>query len=261
MGSVPGRGLNDSGALGVTRIVRGGALHHSLAQSTTQHAHYAWKIHVGLDAPVWLESANAKVSAAAGAHAVIAPPGVVHSTGASGWSCAIFLAPGSHGTAWRATSGVVVPSGAAALRLVDACRRFEPGARGHTADFIAEIGRLAFEPALASERAIDARVEQALACLAVDPGVALPVLALESGLSLDRLSRLVTRDTGMRLRQHALWSRLLRLLSSNARHESIARAAFDAGFADHAHLTRTFRGFFGRAPSQFSEPPDALERW
>jgi len=78
---------------------------------------------------------------------------------------------------------------------------------------------------------------------------------------LDRLSRLITLNTGLRLRQHVLWNRLLCVLSSNAAYSNISVAAFGGGFADHAHLTRTFRAFLGRVPSEFRAPPDALERW
>jgi transcriptional regulator GlxA family with amidase domain len=91
--------------------------------------------------------------------------------------------------------------------------------------------------------------------------VALPELARSAGLSLDRLSRLVTRGTGMRLRRLALWSRLLHLLSTNGAHGSVASAAYAAGFADHAHLTRTYRRLLGRAPSEFRAPPDVLQHW
>ncbi|MET0412435.1 MAG: hypothetical protein ABW217_14130, partial [Polyangiaceae bacterium] len=81
-------GLNDPVASGAARMVRGGVLHHSCQQSTSQHAHYAWKIHVGIDAPVWLECASGGVPVGAGARVVVVPPGVAHSTGAAGWSCA-----------------------------------------------------------------------------------------------------------------------------------------------------------------------------
>jgi AraC-like DNA-binding protein len=260
MSSAAPTGLNVSGDEGVTRIVRGGAIHVSRGQQTSRHAQYAWKLHVGIDAPVWLKSSGCSIPVEAGARVVLAPPGLWHSTGAVGESYAVFIAPGSRATPWRATSEAFEFAGAAAERIVSACQRFDADARESTTDFIAELAGLAFEPR-AQCQSIDARVEGALRRLAMDPDVPLPRLAAELGLSLDRLSRLVTQSTGMRLRQHALFCRLLRLLSANSQPMNLAAAAFDAGFSDHAHMTRSFRSFFGRAPSEFRSPPDAIEPW
>ncbi len=86
--------------------------------------------------------------------------------------------------------------------------------------------------------------------LLIPPGV-----ERAAGLSVERLSRLVSQGTGMRLRSVALWSRLLHLLSNDSAVQgNIASAAYAAGFADHAHLTRTYRRMLGRAPSEFRGP-------
>jgi len=252
--------LNDSGEAGVTRIIRGGAIHYSCGQRTTYHSNYAWKIHVGVDAPVWLTDSSGSVDATAGARVVVSPPGVAHSTGAVGLSCAIFVAPGQRSTPWRASSGAFILGGVAAKRIVDACQRFEPAARADTADFVAEVTGMAAK-SFGVPHSADARVEKALSRLGDDPNTPLSELAKQVGLSLDRLSRLITLNTGLRLRQHVLWNRLLCVLSSNAAYSNISVAAFGGGFADHAHLTRTFRAFLGRVPSEFRVPPDAIEHW
>lgn len=150
--------------------------------------------------------------------------------------------------------------GELAQRLVDCCKELETQPRTGTADFVTEVRQVATE-VFAGPSSVDARAEQALQRLRLEPGAALASLAHEMGISLDRLSRLVTSGTGMPLRRHALWCRLLGLLSSNARYASITAAAADAGFADHAHMTRTYRSFLGRAPSEFRAPPDAIEPW
>jgi hypothetical protein len=137
--------LNDSGEEGLTRIIRGGAIHYSRGQRTTYHSNYAWKIHVGVDAPVWLKDSSGLVDATVGARVVVSPPGVAHSTGALGLSCAIFVAPGQRSTPWRASSGAFVIGGVAAKRIVEACQRFEPEARADTADFVAEVTGMAAE--------------------------------------------------------------------------------------------------------------------
>jgi AraC-like DNA-binding protein len=253
-------GLNDSGEEGVTRIVHGGVVHLSRGQQTTRHAHYAWKLHVGLDAPVWLEDAERAIEPSAGARVLVIPPGVPHSTGAVGWSCAVFIAPGSRGSPWRSSGTAFGLGGAQARRLVDACQRLEALPRASTADFISELAALAGE-SLVGLRHMDRRAESALSQLRRAPDTPLAALAEDAEVSLDRLSRLITASTGLRLRQHVLWSRLLHLLSSNTAYPSITAAAMAAGFADHAHLTRTSRSFLGRAPSEVRGTPDAIEPW
>lgn len=253
-------GLNDSGKEGATRIFTRGALHYSQGQRTSRHAHYAWKIHVGIDAPVWLESTSTCIRARDGARVIIVPPGVEHSTGAVGWSTALFLAPGTRGTPWRAISGASAMGGAAAGRIVQACRELYAVKREATPDVAAELARLVFH-GNAAVLTIDARVENALELLRQDTGIALPELARRTGISLDRLSRLTTRHTGLHLRRHVLWNRVIRLLVASARHGTIAAAALAAGFSDHAHATRTCRQFLGRSPSDFATPPDAICAW
>jgi len=240
-------------------VTRKGALHYSCGQRTTHHAHYAWKIHVGIDAPVWLTSPECSISTQDRARVVVAPPGVGHSTGAVGWSCAVFVAPGSHATGWRATSHAYALGGLRAQKIVDAARHYDPDDRASTPAFLAELAKLGLSTT--SAPGIDRRVEHALALVADDPDRPLPELARRVGTSLDRLSRLVTRDTGMHLRKHVLWTRLLRVLSSSGGYPNVAAAALDAGFADHAHMTRTYRTFLGRVPSDFQGPPDLIAPW
>jgi AraC-like DNA-binding protein len=210
--------------------------------------------------PVWLHGEGGPIEPAAGARVLVIPPGVPHSTGAVGWSCAVFVAPGSRGSPWRSSTTAFRLGGAAAQRLVDACRGLDTLPRASTADFITEVTELALK-SFAGPCDLDTRADSALRRLRLDPDTTLSVLAEQGGVSLDRLSRLITASTGMRLRRHVLWSRLLRLLSSNTTYPSITAAAAHAGFADHAHLTRTSRSFLGRAPSEFRGPPDAIEPW
>lgn len=251
-------GLNDPGEDAIARIVQGGALHVSRGARTSSHAHYAWKVHVGLDAPVWYQSGERAID---GAPVLLIPPGVEHSTGATGWSCAFFIRPGSRGTPWRATpADTVALGGAKAQRLVALARELHERPGETTADGIASVSALC-APELTGPRNIDARVAGALERLRQNPDVPLRALARAAGLSVDRLSRLVSQGTGMRLRQLALWSRLLHLLSLGSAHASVASAAYAAGFADHAHLTRTYRRMLGRAPSEFRAPPEVLQHW
>lgn len=76
--------LNDSGEEGLTRLFRRGAVHFSERSSTSRHAHYAWKVHVGIDAPVWLDVGGRRIEAPV----LVVPPNLLHATGAHGVSFA-----------------------------------------------------------------------------------------------------------------------------------------------------------------------------
>jgi AraC-like DNA-binding protein len=79
--------------------------------------------------------------------------------------------------------------------------------------------------------------------------VPLAVLAETAGLSEGRLGHVFREQVGLPIRAFARWCRL----QAAARHlgagRSITTAAHEAGFADAAHLSRTFRTTLGLAPS------------
>lgn len=252
--------LNESGEMLMTRIVRGAALHVSCGEQTLLHSHYAWKVHIGVDAPVWFESAPLVVPGNADAQVVIVPPGLDHRIGSLGLSVTILVAPGSRSTEWRAVGGPAAIEGTRARRLTDAARAWQAGTRADTNGLVSELLGLA-RVSSSNTSNVDPRVRHALARLSHQPDLNLAELAGERGLSLDRLSHVVVRDTGLPLRRHALWSRLMRLLSSNEQFSSVAAAAAAAGFSDHAHMTRTYRAMLGRLPSEFTGPPDTIEPW
>ena len=239
---------------GVTRILRDGALHYSAQQDTATHAHFAWKVHVGVDAPVWLREGADEATM----RVLVVPPGCRHATGATGWSAALFFSPGRRSLPWRGDRPFVL-EGAAARRVVDVCRGYGASDRGGFDAFVDEVARLVFVDL--PQARIDSRVEATLDTLANDPDVGAAQLAGELGVSVDRLSRLVVHGTGMGLRRHALWRRLLGALSDTTRHETLAAVAYAHGFSDHAHMTRTYRSFLGRVPSEFSGPPDVVAPW
>ena len=231
------RGLNDSGEAGVSRMFSRSALHLSRGQRTTVHAHYAWKLHVGLDAPVWLESAELSLAPSAGARAILVPPNLQHATGAVGCSLAVFIAPGSRSAPWRGDARPLVLEGRVTQRLLqmglwdaDRC----------TDDLVDLVARELFP---GGKRAVDSRVAFSLEQLHLEPSLGLSTLAEACHVSLDHLSRLVRRDTGLVLRRHVLWSRLLRALAQPTM--GLASLAAHTGFADHAHLTAMAQNVVG----------------
>lgn len=259
-------GLNDSGEDGISRIFDRGALHFSRGQHTTSHAHYAWKLHVGIDAPVWLRSADVTFNPSADVRAVLVPPGVQHTTGAVGWSLAVFLAPGGAeapsslvARGWRASGPPKVLSGVTAERICALCRGFDVAQRSGNELFANELTKEL--GAHVAGPTLDARVQAALAQLDENLDTTLSTLARRAGLSLDRLSKLTSQGTGFGLRRHVLWRRVIGFLSTASEYDTIAAGAAAMGFSDHAHMTRTFRQCLGRVPSEFSAPPDAVGKW
>jgi len=251
-------GLNETGEDGETTVVRAGAAHLSRSQHTTQHAHYAWKIHIGIDAPVWVRRHGR--ARREETRVLIVPPNVPHATGAVGWSVALFVEPGTRGAPWRETGEAHAAEGA---RMGHFVRLGEQFARSRPCDLgaiIDDVARKLFDAPTPAAR-VDARVRAALLSLERNPDLTLPELAASLRISVDRLTHLVSAQTGIPPRRHVLWQRVLRVLDAGSTASNLATAALDAGFADHAHLTRTFRRFLGRAPSEFRAPPRVLARW
>lgn len=74
-------------------------------------------------------------------------------------------------------------------------------------------------------------------------------LAADVGLSADRLSHLFSDKLGIPIKSYILWSRMRRAVGLIAQGEPLVSVAYDAGFSDSAHLTRTIKQFFGLTPS------------
>ena len=74
-------------------------------------------------------------------------------------------------------------------------------------------------------------------------------LASQTGLSPSRVQHRFRAHTGLAVRPYLRWRRLLKALEGVTRGLSLTDAAVEAGFADAAHFTRTFRGHFGIPPS------------
>lgn len=96
------------------------------------------------------------------------------------------------------------------------------------------------------------KMRAVLADLAADPMARMSQDELAQGLGLERTRalRLFKEATGTTFRQFKRWTGLqhaARLIVSGA---GVRTAAMDAGFADAAHLTRTFKQSFGLTPSQ-----------
>jgi AraC-like DNA-binding protein len=104
---------------------------------------------------------------------------------------------------------------------------------------------------------LDARVAEALACLAEGP--ALPLAQARLGVSARSLERLLSART----QRGPLWWRNLararRCTRALAGDAPLAALAADHGYADQAHMTRDLRRWFGASPSRLRAMPSMLE--
>ncbi|PJZ69624.1 AraC family transcriptional regulator [Leptospira perolatii] len=89
---------------------------------------------------------------------------------------------------------------------------------------------------------------------ALPEALTVPVLAKEFGFSETRFMHLFKEQLGLPVRKYQLWLRLhsaAKLLKDGV---TLTDAAHAAGFADQAHLSRTFKKMFGVQPSRFLGP-------
>ena len=95
----------------------------------------------------------------------------------------------------------------------------------------------------------DPRILRALEYLRANLGgsVSLERVAAEVHLSPSRFRHLFVKEMGLALRPYVLWLRVNRAVEAFVAGESLTSAAYLAGFADSAHLSRSFRRMYGMA--------------
>ncbi|MEA3002356.1 MAG: hypothetical protein QOH81_1144 [Sphingomonadales bacterium] len=79
----------------------------------------------------------------------------------------------------------------------------------------------------------------------LENAVTLPSAAGAACLSASRARHLFVEQTGLPFRTYLLWLRIRRAVELYAAGASLTEAAHEAGFADSAHFSRTFRRTFG----------------
>jgi AraC-like DNA-binding protein len=214
-----------------------------------EHAHHAVQVTIALDGRFEVETARSRRSALAVAVAPDAP----HRFRSQGLIGFLFVAPeGRLGRAlaerWfgkddLAEVGAGLPEG-----LLD---RLRPALDQGMADSeLTDIGRALAEGLAgggAPARLPDARIRAVIAAARERPDSppTLAEAAALAGLSPGRLRHLFVEETGLPLKSYWLWQRLGRAVDGYGRGASLTEAAHDAGFADSAHFSRTFRRTFG----------------
>jgi AraC-like DNA-binding protein len=220
----------------------------------TLHSHHAVQVTFALEGWYRLESGDLSVDTAVAAVA----PDARHAITANGTVAFVYIEPES-------------VAGRAAVRRLFAKRRLtfvDTALFGSLpADLLAayrdpavtEAGLVDIGRALVSKLSgeveiptVDERVSKVIAWAnaRLATSIRLADAAAVAGLSPDRLRHVFVRHTGLPFRTYVLWLRLLKAVEAFSHGESLTNAAHQAGFADSAHLSRTFRRTFGVAAAE-----------
>jgi AraC-like DNA-binding protein len=212
------------------------------------HAHHAFQLTFSLGGDF---SLHLKDRVVAGPFAAVAPD-APHAFSARGLVALLFVEP--EGRAGRALAHLIGGEPAAAIgreRVQDApeliAQAFEHSldARGK----LREAGQLICNRIAAHVRTVepDRRVRQIIkwANDNLDGTLSIDQAAEAVGLSPSRTSHLFVEETGLPFRTYVLCLRLKRAVDAHNEGLDLTGAAQAAGFADSAHLSRTFKRMFG----------------
>lgn len=217
---------------------------------TDVHSHHVLQLTLALSGRVDFDHGAERI----GGEAVAIAPDAPHAFEGTGLVAHVFVA--SDGKAGREIVRTLCSKRAVAAIPTDLLGDFPARLRASFADphrtdddlralGKALIARLAGQSSRAE--ALDPRVAQVIAWVAarLDQAVSLRDVTALVGLSPGRTRHLFVEQTGLSFRTYLLWLRLVRAVEVFADGASLTEAAHSAGFADSAHLSRTFRRMFG----------------
>jgi AraC-like DNA-binding protein len=217
------------------------------------HAHHALQLVVAFDTPVpvWTEDAGMRLI-----HTAVLDRDLRHALHPSEARVGLLYldAESAAARALRPRAGTHEP-----LPPETAWLHFDAATRGD----VMAVGRLLalLGAAFSSTAPADAVMQRVVERLSVEADVpaSLRVLATWTSLSVSRFAHRFRNHTGMPVRPYLRWLRLQRAAHAIAGQANITKAAHLAGFADAAHLSRTFQRHFGITPSVLaalsSHPP------
>jgi len=231
---------------------RGAALVISPGIDSSLHTHFALQLTYGLERPFrarlqadhdWTETSSASFS-----------PHDAHQIDSDGGMLAhLFLempeAVKLNGTDLQAVFGAHPEFQALASSLVDNRHQsLDMAAALH----IRQTWQTCALPQSETVAPLDHRIASALDAIASSHGADCDgeSLARLVHLSESRFTHLFRQQTGMSLSRYLLWSRMVEAVAAVAQGNNMTAAAHASGFADLAHMSRTFRSMMGVAPSE-----------
>jgi AraC family transcriptional regulator len=233
------------------------------------HSHHAIQISLSLDTPLRLQAGNGEWRSCLGA---IVLPDTLHCfDGAGAVTAMIFVDPECREGRWlrRSLTETIteIPAEryACCLPGLSAFTQTPLGARQVAELVTTVVHNLCVGPP--PLRRLDARVVQALVLIRQSDASRIPLdqVAKKVFLSPSRFAHLFAEEVGVPFRRYVLWRKLSRAMLAVGRGMSLSAAAHESGFADSAHLTRTFYQMYGIAPSvmlgggEFHEIPGPFE--
>lgn len=220
------------------------------------HAHHAMHLIVARAGTLRVRHGKATAKARAWA-GVLAGPDVPHAVDASGADVVLVFVDPESDVGERLLAAFEEP-----LREVTSAERdalladLPLGAKPEAIMGWAEGAMARFAGTEVAPRRMHPRVKALLARLRtmpLDADTSLPTLAASAGLSESRLLHVFRESVGIPIRPYLLWLKVQRAVASFAGGKSLTQAAHDAGFADAAHMSRTFRRMFGMPASELKK--------
>lgn len=225
-------------------IWHGRALFIGHTLDTSPHQHYAMQISVGLERPFRLFSDGEWQEH----QAVFINSNHSHQLLAEGWQAILLVDPSLGSVQHIHTELPVQPIEFDALTplfntidtndCADSC--------DHLASIcdqmLLQVGGTAVLPCVSDER-----IQQAVSFMSEQSlkKVSTAAIAEAVFLSESRLTHLFKEQMHIPIRRYLLWLRLMDAIENIVSGEPFTSVAHDAGFADSAHLSRTFRSMFG----------------
>ena len=221
---------------------------------TRLHAHHCWHLIVGLEAELTVTTRASERPRRAGA--LITAPDTPHAVDARGTRALIvFVDPESDAgerllaARGRASIGLFRHADADRLRTVLSP---EGSALADPEGAVARALSLGGEPVVppAGRHPAVRRVLRYLRQAPLDADTSLTALSEIARLSAGRFMHAFTETIGIPLRPYLRWLKMERAGAALAAGASLGEAAYGAGFADAAHMSRTFLRMFGVSPSE-----------
>jgi AraC-like DNA-binding protein len=231
----------------------GRGLYIGRTADTDPHAHHALQVCIGIDGDVEVERSDGTLQEIVRSRSIVVEPDRRHRLRATTQPVVlVYLDPEAiHARAILSRGGAHIEFDVASVLApgssVVGGEALAPGEASALCDRVVT----ALSGLTPQARAIDGRIERAIATMrgSLETMPPLGELAAAAGLSAGRLGHLFREVTGIPMRRYQLWLRLVAALAKLTSGCSLTEAAHAAGFADSAHMTRTFRRMFGIAPS------------